>query len=309
MLTRLVLVAAAVFTCSLSLPAFAEAAPKPPITVTGGAGSGTGSVGTVTTTVTNTNTGGSTTVVHGGAGVGPGNNSTSTAPDPCHTEPLPSQDPSATWWAGHTPAEGKLVHWVCTGGAEPGVKTPFFLANGVAAAPLPPDPADLARQAMAQVLTLIPAPEVDVSPDLTSNVDAAIGRPVTYVNLWFWFWAGPDVWQDYSNTVTLNGVSATTTAHPSSLVYDPGDGDAPVVCASPGRPWTEADANSSPSTLGGCGYRYLRATPSGPITGRLTINWQVSWTSNVGAGGELDPLSTSTDTPPFVVEQIEVVTR
>ncbi len=287
----------------------AESAHKPPVSVTGGGGGGTGGTGTVTTTITNTKTGGATAVVHGGAGVGVGNNSTTAVPDPCQAVPLQAQDATMPWWNGHTSAQGQLVHWVCTSGAEPLVKVPFFLANGTAPAPLPPDPAVLAREAMAQVLTLIPAPAVDVSPDLKNNVDKVIGQPVTYVNLWFWFWAESDVWQDYSNTVTLNGVSATTTAHPTSLVYDPGDGDAPVVCATQGRPWTDADANYDPATVGGCGYRYLTVTPGAPITGRLTINWQVSWTSNVGAAGVLDPLATSTDTPPFVVEQIEVVTR
>jgi hypothetical protein len=222
---------------------------------------------------------------------------------------LTAQDATARWWGGHTAAQGKLVHWVCTGGAAPGVRTPFFLANGRAGAPLPPDPADLARQALAQVLTLIPAPAVDVSPDLPNNVDSAIDLPVTYLHLWFWFWAEDDVWQNYSNTVTLNGVSATTTARPVSLAYDPGNGDAQVVCPNQGRPWADDDVNVDPSALGGCGYRYSKVTPDGPITGRLTINWQVTWTSNVGAAGALDPLSTSTNTPSFVVEQIQVVTK
>lgn len=170
----------------------------------------------------------------------------------------------------------------------------------------------LAYQAEADVRQLIPAPLLTKSPDLPNNVDKSLSppRPVTYVNLWVWFWSTSDVWTTYSRTVGLNGVTATATATPVSLTFDPGNGDAPVVCTNPGRAWTDADGNVDPSTTDGCGYRYSKTTPNGPITGRLLIDWDVSWTSNVaGFGGPLDPLATYVDTPPFMVEQIQVVTR
>lgn len=288
-----------------------------PIITVGGAGQGTGSAGkTVTTKITNKRTGVETVVVHGGAGVGSGNNATIPMPDPCSEVPVsPQPEATSPWWGGHTAAQGRVVRWVCTGSVIPSVKVPHFVANGAVSVPPPVDPELLARYAEAQVETLLPPPSLTVSPDLPNNVDRVIGFPVTYVNLWFWYWADPEVWQSFSNTATLNGVSATTTARPVSLTLDPGDGAAPVVCGTAGRPWTVADGDSDPNTVGGCGYRYRRVTPlvseggAGPITARLSLTWQVTWTSTTGAAGSLDPLATTTDTPPFVVEQIRVVTK
>ncbi len=231
-------------------------------------------------------------------------------PDPCHEVPLSPQPAAGSpWWDGHQAGQGQVMHWVCTGGTEPAVAVPFFLATGQVAAPPPPDPAVVARAAETQVVTLLPPPSLDVSPDLPNNVDKNLGMPVTYVNLWFWFWTDPATWHPFSATAALNGVSATTTAQPVSLTYDPGDDGDPVVCPSQGLPWIDADGNDDPATVGGCGYKYVKVTPDGPITGTLTLTWQVTWTSSTGAAGALDPLTTTTTTPPFVVEQIQVVTR
>jgi len=125
------------------------------------------------------------------------------------------------------------------------------------------------------------------------------------VQLWTWVWAGE--WQPLARTVELRGVSATVTATPTSLSFDPGDGSAPVTCQGPGRPWTAADGSNPPSA-GGCGYMYRSVTPDGPLTATTSIEWSVEWTSNVGAGGAFPALSTQA-TSSFLVEQIQMVTR
>ena len=102
-------------------------------------------------------------------------------------------------------------------------------------------------------------------------------------------------------------MSATVTATPTRLVFDPGDGAAPVSCAGPGRPWTEADGNDPP-TGGGCAYVYRAVTPDGPLTATTSVEWSVVWTSNTGAGGGFPAASTRVSSS-FLVEQIQVVVR
>jgi hypothetical protein len=171
--------------------------------------------------------------------------------------------------------------------------------------PPPPDPAVLAQQAFAELA--LPKPTNGRSPGPDSSDPAHGGLPYTIVNLWTWYWTDPAAWVEQSITVTLQGVSATATAKPTTLVFDPGDGSAPVSCAGPGRPWSEADANDPPSG-GGCGFRYAAVTPDGPLTSTVSIRWHATWTGTGGVGGDLGDVTTSA-TSSFLVEQIQVVNR
>lgn len=177
------------------------------------------------------------------------------------------------------------------------------------AAPPPPNPADLAATVRADLVQQLPQPSLTVSPDLPNTFNAEIGYPVTVVNLWFWFWADDQVWQPMSDTLTAGGVSVTTTATPVTLTYDPGNGASSVVCDHAGREWTEQDANINPAQVGGCGFMYEHVTADGPITGELTITWLVTWQQTAGgaAAGQLAPITTTTQTPEFMVAQIQVV--
>jgi hypothetical protein len=107
-----------------------------------------------------------------------------------------------------------------------------------------------------------------------------------------------------SKTVTARGVSATVTAGPTALVFDPGDGGAPVSCTGPGRPWREPDGASPPST--GCGYQYRHVTPAGPVTATVSIYWQVTWRGNNGESGTLPVLVTQRSAQLNVL-QVQVV--
>ena len=214
---------------------------------------------------------------------------------------LPSSDDV---WGGNNPAAGTLLVRTCNGpesflfvpNAAPGVP-------GVVPPPPPPppDPAVLAQQAYGQ-LTL-PKPVAKRSPPEGNSDPQYGGLPYTWVGLWTFFWSGE--WQSLARTVELRGVSASVTATPTALVFDPGDGSAPVTCDGPGRPWTEADGSSPPSA-GACGHMYRAVTPAGPLTATTSIQWSVSWTSNVGAGGTFPALTTQTSSS-FLVEQIQVV--
>lgn len=169
--------------------------------------------------------------------------------------------------------------------------------------PPPPDPAVLAQQAYGELS--LPKPEAQRSPDASNSDPDMGGLPYTWVGLHTWIWVNN--WQPLERTVDLRGVSATVTATPTSLSFAPGNGDSPVSCPGPGRPWTDADGNEPP-TGGGCAYKYRAVTPNGPLTATTGIEWSVEWTSNTGAGGMFPAVNTSS-TSSFLVEQIQVVVR
>ena len=109
-----------------------------------------------------------------------------------------------------------------------------------------------------------------------------------------------------SATASAAGMSATVTARPVALVFDPGDGSSPVSCPGPGRVWTAADGNGPP-TGGACAYRYARVTPE-PITSTQSIVWQITWVGTGNSGGQIPSLSTSTSGQLRVL-QVQVVNR
>jgi hypothetical protein len=165
----------------------------------------------------------------------------------------------------------------------------------------PVNPAVLAQQALATIV--FPKPSGDRSPSLSLLYQ---GLPFTYVNLWTLFWTDPATWKSLSATATLRGVSATVSAQPVELDYDPGDGGEAVACSGPGRAWTSADGNAPPSD-GECAYQYKSVTAA-PITSTQTIIWQITWTGTGNSAGELPSLSTSTSGQLRVL-QVQVVNR
>lgn len=215
---------------------------------------------------------------------------------------VPAGDPS---WAGNDAAAGSLVVNTCNGPETYLYVPDSAFAGGVGPPPPPPppDPAVLAQQARTE-LTL-PSPTVHRSPPETNSDPAYGGLPYTWVGLSTFFWV--DDWQPLSRTVELRGVSATVTATPTGLTFDPGDRSPVVGCDGPGRPWVEADGNRPPSN-GACGYTYRAVTPNGPLTATTSVQWSVSWASNTGAAGTF-PASTTSSSSSFLVEQIQVVIR
>lgn len=172
---------------------------------------------------------------------------------------------------------------------------------GSTAAPPPPSPVDVARQALATIK--FPRPSGHRSPRESLLYK---GYPFTWVNLWTFYWTDAPTWHTLIATASLRGVSATVTATPVQLVYDPGNGSQTVDCAGPGRPWTDADGNSPPSD-GACGYQYGSVT-NGPITATETIVWKITWTGTGSTNGQLPQMTTSTSGP-LQVMQIQVVNR
>jgi hypothetical protein len=209
----------------------------------------------------------------------------------------------AAEWQGNDPATGRLMVNPCNGAG-----TFVFVPNealGVApSAPLPPpDPAVLAQQAYAELVP--PAPTAHRSP--REDVPGPSGVPFTVVNLWTYFWVDRDDWVPLARSVELRGVTATVTATPVAMTFDPGNGDDVVRCDGPGSPWVDPGDNTDPdpATVGGCGHRYARVSDG--VRATTSIRYAVTWTSNTGLGGTLPDLAGTSVSAPFRVEQIQVV--
>ena len=260
-LRALALVVAATAAVTMGVPgtALADSVPPPPIQVNPGAGSNDGLVGVIVTAPGRDGSSGASSGRVVSVGV-----------DPCAVDLSSAACSISNAWAACRSASPAL--WGQIG-------------CPVAPTAAAPTPGQLALQAYG--LLRLPSPTGDRSPDQDLRWR---GLPFSYVNLWTWFWTSPGTYRPVSKTVTARGVSATVTAGPTALVFDPGDGGSPVSCAGPGRPWREADGAGPPAT--GCGYQYRHVTGAGPVTATVSIYWRVTWVGNNGESGALPTLVT-----------------
>lgn len=164
---------------------------------------------------------------------------------------------------------------------------------------------ELAAQAMEQAALPVPIPKRSPEQSLPD------GRSTTFVKLPTWFYVPAEQWKPVSVTAAAGGVSSTVTATPSSLSFDPGNGDGPVTCTGPGRAWVEGRDGNLDAAPGGCGYTYLKTSfghPGGMVTARYTITWKVTWAGSDGASGAL-PNKTTSSTATFAVAEAQAVVQ
>lgn len=131
-----------------------------------------------------------------------------------------------------------------------------------------------------------------------------------YVTVPLDFRAGAGAWRTVSVTASIGPVWATVTASPTQLIFDPGDpnGPGPVECAG-----NAPVAGYDPAVPGECSYTYRNASSTSTYDGyhfvtSTWIDWAISWTSSTGAGGALDPFSTSSTALLAVAEVKGLVT-
>jgi hypothetical protein len=194
-----------------------------------------------------------------------------------------------------------------------GTSSEFYrtVTNGPAGAPVlaPATAATLAQVAYGQLV--LPHPTAGRSP----SGRLQDGRPYTFVKAFMWFWTDPATYGVRVKRVQAGPVWAQVTAQPVSLSLDPGDGQAAVACAGPGRAWQDGRDGQWDRAPGGCDYQYQRSTfgyPRGELTATFGIAWRVSWTGSTGAapaGGVLPDLRTTTTDTFAVAEAQAVVTR
>ena len=126
------------------------------------------------------------------------------------------------------------------------------------------------------------------------------------VNVGTWFWVPRAVWKPVSVTAYIptsaGPITVTTTARPTSLIYSPGDGNAAVTCKGPGTPWSQSRGDNDTSN---CMYTYASAShtrTTGTYAANTAIKWTVTWSSNLGVGGQLPSIRTGLTTPVRVLE-------
>lgn len=128
------------------------------------------------------------------------------------------------------------------------------------------DPADVARLALDHAV--LPSPQFALNPPIDQ---------IQLVNLPVWLAIAPGSWQPTSATATDGGVTATTTATPSKVTWNMGDGNV-VSCNGPGvvydRNRRDVDQHSD------CTYTYRNGSagrPNNAFTVTATLEWRVTW--------------------------------
>lgn len=112
-----------------------------------------------------------------------------------------------------------------------------------------------------------------------------------YTQVQTWLWVDEDWWTPYSATANAGRVSATVTARPVMADWTMGDGGS-TACAGPGVEWHRGMDDSETY----CSYVYRRSS-SGEAEGTyalsVTVEFEVTWESNVGSGGSLSAVTRS----------------
>lgn len=142
------------------------------------------------------------------------------------------------------------------------------------------DPAQLAAEARRSIPIVSPA--INTSPSSDRRL---------YVRVPTWLWLDPSWWQSYSATASAGRVSSTVTARPVRAVWSAGDGGG-TTCNGPGVVWREGmreDATYCRHTY----YHSSAGEEGGTYTLSVTVEFEVTWTSNVGLGGGLAGVSRS----------------
>jgi hypothetical protein len=123
----------------------------------------------------------------------------------------------------------------------------------------------------------------------------------------FWVDQAQGQWATVSGTASLPGLSVTVQAVPEELVVSTGDG-AEVHC--PGAP-PAFPRGTDPMQFGGCQHVYRDSSAMSangqtyPV--QLSIIWHASWTASNGQSGDLGTLTTTSDTRPLPVAEIQAL--
>lgn len=182
----------------------------------------------------------------------------------------PKSDPR---WQGNT--AGRIYDCydplVAQNGGTP--LTTRWSATPPAALVAPPDPVELARQAIA--VMQLHAIRIGIVPEPRPGSVGLVGMPT-------WMWAdNPDArtWGPVTRSASAGGFTVTATARVDRVAWSMGDG-ATVTCTGPGTPYADSYGKKSSPT---CGHTYTRL---GTYTVRATSHWTVRW-NGLGQNGTI----------------------
>lgn len=150
------------------------------------------------------------------------------------------------------------------------------------------DPGELA--VMARSRLPLPLPEARLNPDGEQTVNVAS-----------WLWV--DNWETQSRSATAGGVTSTVIATPVEQRWTFGSPSERKVCSDAGRPYDMSRQPSEQST--NCSYTFRHSSagqPGDAYRVTVTLVWHVTWTSNIGASGDLGFVSRSSTIPTRVAE-------
>lgn len=136
------------------------------------------------------------------------------------------------------------------------------------------DPKTLAQKAFQYA----PLPNLSISLNPSTDRDQIVNLPT-------WLWLNSSAWQPVSATASVGGLTATTTATPSSIVWNTGDGEQ-LTCNGPGVAYDPSKPESAQH--GDCVHTYRRSSasaPNGRFTVTATVRWHVTWTASGFAPG------------------------
>ena len=162
--------------------------------------------------------------------------------------------------------------------------------------PPPVDPRRLATMARSRLP--LPLPVAHTSPAGEQTV-----------NLQTWMWV--ENWTDQTRTASAGGVTATVVARPVRQVWTFGVAGETTVCTDAGSPYDLSLQPWQQSTT--CGYTFHHSSATQPdavYQVKASLVWHITWTSNIGAGGDLGFVTRTTTIPMSVAEhQALIVNR
>jgi len=229
-----------------------------------------------------------------------------------------ASDLTGSWSNTHLDATGKPTgtFYQCLLPNSPSGANPQYAILWADDTPVTPevpgtDPETLVREAV--VSLGLHAPEVGVGAYVYPGYEDWglswwVGAP-----MWMWTNDTDDLqWGTHELNDSDGNLSVDATVTSTSISFDPGNGDSPVVCDSAGtpRPWDPNDllSHHSPS---GCEYTYLHTNTLGDKDSRFTVSatvtWTVTWSSSDGQYGTFTTTADSTDNPAIHVGELRTV--
>lgn len=151
-----------------------------------------------------------------------------------------------------------------------------------------PDPGELAVMARSRLPLPLPAARMNPEGDQT-------------VNLASWLWV--DNWQTQTRSATAGGVTSVVVATPVEQRWTFGSPSEKQICTDAGTPYDTSRPASEQSTT--CSYTFRHSSAGQPENAyrvTVTLVWHVTWTSNIGASGDLGFVSRTATIPTRVAE-------
>jgi hypothetical protein len=178
--------------------------------------------------------------------------------------PLPQEHYFANAEQYYAPAAGTQGTWwmrLC-GGVEDHI---VFVPGAV----------DPNAQVFADLVELsVEDPDIEMSPD-------EAGRQLVGLETWLWIGQWRGISKGDGNDVP--GIDIRIDARPEKVVWDLGDGSAPITCGAGGTPYDPDRPADEQSTS--CSHVFRRSSASRP-NGRFTVSATVHWSATVFLNGQ-----------------------